>query len=131
MFVFHWLCIKFTMCRNSFRENKRDFFFRDLWHAAVILFGLALIYVFLVSMFGFIQKKGMSGFDFALIFFSFSLLVLVPLIFYSAVVCSLSFLFQKEMQFLLMIYLVLVIQSLILISIIRLQIQITLLNFNL
>jgi len=96
MFVFNWLLVQAKIFKNSFRENKKEFFFRDLWHAGIVLFGLVLVYVFLNSMFNFIDKKGMPAFDFSFVFLSFSLLVLLPLIFYSAVVCSLSFLFQKE-----------------------------------
>ena len=62
----------------------------------IMFFGLALLYIFLISMFRFIQAKNMPAFDFAIVFFSFTLLLLVPLVFYSAMVCSLSFLFQKE-----------------------------------
>ncbi len=96
MFVFHWFIIQLEILRNLFKENKKEFFFRDLWHMLIILFGLALLYIFLISMFHFIRVKNMPAFDFAIIFFSFTLLVLIPLVFYSAVVCSLSFFFQKE-----------------------------------
>ena len=62
----------------------------------IILCGLALMYIFLTSMFHFMNAKGLAVLDFAFVFLSFSLLVFLPLVFYSAVVCSLSFLFQKE-----------------------------------
>lgn len=47
-------------------------------------------------MFGFIHKNGLPAFVFAFMLLSFSLLIFLPLLFYSAIVCSLSFLFQKE-----------------------------------
>lgn len=96
MFVFNWFLIQTKILKNSLKENKKEFFFQDLWHTAIILFGLVLLYIFFNSMFSFIYKKDLPAFDFAFIFLSFSLLVFLPLIFYSAVVTSLSFLFQKE-----------------------------------
>jgi ABC-2 type transport system permease protein len=96
MFVFQWFLIQLKAFKNSFKENKRDFLLHDVWHTVIILAGLSLFYIFLISMFHFIQAKNMPAFDFALIFLSFSLLIFMPLVFYSAIVCSLSFLFQKE-----------------------------------
>lgn len=96
MFIFNWFLIQLKILRNSFQESRKDFLFRDVWHTMIILSGLALLYIFLTSMFRFINAKGLSVLDFAFIFLSFSLLVFLPLVFYSAVVCSLSFLFQKE-----------------------------------
>lgn len=96
MFVFSWLSIKKKILENSFSQNKKEFFLRDIWHTLIILVGLAIFYVFLNVMFKFIGGKGLPAFDFAFILLSFSLLVFLPLVFYSAIVCSLSFLFQKE-----------------------------------
>ncbi|MFH0791326.1 MAG: hypothetical protein V2A64_06825 [Candidatus Omnitrophota bacterium] len=84
------------MLRNSFRQDKKAFFLRDVWHTVIILCALSLLYIFLTVLFDFITKKGLPAFVFAFMFLSFSLLVFMPLLFYSAIVCSLSFLFQKE-----------------------------------
>jgi len=99
MFAFHWFLIQLKILKNAFKEDKKGFFLRDLWHTFIILCGLVLLYLFFTSMFRFIRLKGMSTFDFAFLFLSFSLVVFLPLLFYSAVVCSLSFLFQKEETF--------------------------------
>ncbi len=96
MFIINWLIIQAKILRNCFLENKKNFLFKDLWHSLIILSGLVLLYVFLRSMFDFIGAKDLPAFDFAFILFSFSLLIFLPLIFYSAIICSLSFLFQKE-----------------------------------
>lgn len=96
MFVFNWFLIQLKVLKNSFQKDRKDFLFKDLWHLLILLVGLALIYFFLYSMFNFLAKKGFSPFDFAFTLSSFSLLIFLPLIFYSAIVCSLSFLFQKE-----------------------------------
>ncbi len=96
MFVFHWLLIQSKIIQNRFKQNMREFILRDVWHTLIIVFGLALLYVFLTVMFSFMDKRGLSSFDFAFVLLSFSLLVFLPLLLYSAIVCSLSFLFQKE-----------------------------------
>lgn len=96
MFVFNWLSIQGKILKNSYKENKKEFFLRDLWHTFILLFGLGLLFLFLYAMFNFIGNKGLPAFDFAFILLSFSLLVFIPLVFYSAIVCGLSFLFQKE-----------------------------------
>lgn len=96
MFIIHWLIIQAKILKNSFEENKKNFLLKDIWHSLIILIGLILLYVFLRAMLDFIVSKNLPAYDFAVIFFSFSLLVFLPLIFYSAIICSLSFLFQKE-----------------------------------
>lgn len=96
MFVFNWLLIRAQILKNVFKQNKKAFFLRDVWHSVIILAGLSLIYFFLNAMFRFIGSKGLPPFEFAFVLMSFSLLVFLPLVFYSAIVCSLSFLFQKE-----------------------------------
>ncbi len=96
MFIINWLIIQAKILRNCFEENKKNFLLKDLLHSLIILIGLVLLYVFLRSIFDFIVSKNLPAFDFAFILFSFSLLVFLPLIFYSAIICSLSFLFQKE-----------------------------------
>lgn len=96
MFINNWLLIQLKQLKNSFRQNKKDIFTKDLFHAGLILFGLSLLYVFFYWMFGVIDKKQGGALDFAFLTLSFSLLVLLPLIFYSALICGLSFLFQKE-----------------------------------
>lgn len=96
MLVLNWLSIQNKSLNNRLRQNARTFFLSDTWHTLIILGGLALFYIFLNAMFGFIDRKGMPAFDFAFVLLSFSLLVFLPLLVYSAIVCSLSFLFQKE-----------------------------------
>jgi ABC-2 type transport system permease protein len=96
MFPLRWFLIQVKAFRNSFRENKKEFLWQNLWHFFIIAGGLALIYFFLYALFGFIARKGFPAFDFAFIFLSFMLLLLLPLVFYSGLICSLSFLFQKE-----------------------------------
>ena len=96
MFILNWFVIQLKILRNSFQESRKDFLFRDIWHTLIILCGVALLYIFLTSMFHFINARGLPVLDFAFVFLSFSLLVFLPLVFYSAVVCSLSFLFQKQ-----------------------------------
>jgi len=96
MFINNWLFVQFRQLKNVFRRNKKDIFTKDLFHAGLILFGLSLLYGFFYWMFSFIDKRQSSALDFAFLTLSFSLLVLLPLIFYSALVCGLSFLFQKD-----------------------------------
>lgn len=96
MFISNWLKIQATILKNCFKKNKRNFLFKDLLHGLIIFSGVVLLYIFLRSMLNFISSRNLPAFDFVFILFSFSLLVLLPLIFYSAIICSLSFLFQKE-----------------------------------
>lgn len=96
MFINNWLLIQFRQLKNSFRQDKKAVFTRDLFHTGLIVLGLSILYVFLYWMFSFIDKRQSSALDFAFLTLTFSLLVLLPLIFYSALVCGLSFLFQKE-----------------------------------
>jgi len=96
MFVFSWLLLQGKIIHNRFKQNTKDFVFRDVIHPFIILFGLAVLYIFLQEMFRFTDRRGLSSFDFAFTMLSFSLLVFLPLLVYSAIVCALSFLFQKE-----------------------------------
>ncbi|GEM_PF-3053289 len=96
MFVLSWLNIQFKILNNSFKKNRREFLCGDIMHPLIVLFGLVLIYIFLTTMFRFVAQKSLPALDFAFFFLSFTLLMFLPLIFYSAVVMTLSFLFQKE-----------------------------------
>lgn len=96
MFIFNWLLIQGKIIRNSVKQNMREFVLRDVWHTLIILLGLALLYFLLIVMFRFVDRRGMASFDFAFILLSFSLLIFLPLLVYSAIVCCLSFLFEKE-----------------------------------
>ncbi len=96
MFTVNWLIIQAKILKNCYAGSKKNFIFKDLAHGLIIFSGLVLLYVFLRSMLVFIGDKNLPAFDFAFILFSFSLLVFLPLIFYSAIICGLSFLFQKE-----------------------------------
>jgi len=96
MFIKNWLLVQVRLLRNSFRQDKGGVFSKDLFHAGLIMLGLGFLYAFIYWMFIFIDRKGFSVLDFAFLTLSFTLTVLLPLIFYSALVCGLSFLFQKE-----------------------------------
>ena len=96
MFVFSWALLQYKIVNNRFKQNMKDFVFRDVLHPFIILFGLMVLYIFLHEMFRFTDRRGLSSFDFAFTLLSFSLLVFLPLLIYSAIVCALSFLFQKD-----------------------------------
>jgi len=82
MFISHWLKIRL---RGLVPARGINF-----------LFGFVLLCLLFLAMFNFIAGKGLSAFDFSLVLLSFTLLLLLPLVYYSALVTSLSFLFQKE-----------------------------------
>jgi len=96
MFVIQWFILQTKILKNCFRERKKRFLFRNFLRGMVFVLGLALLYFFLISMFDFATKRQMPAFDFACILLSFCLLVFLPLLTYSAIICALSFLFQKE-----------------------------------
>lgn len=96
MFIIQWLILQLRILKNRFKERKEHLFFENFVHRIVFIFGFVFLYFFLIHMFDFAAKRGMFPFDFACILLSFCLLVFLPLLAYSAVVCSLSFLFQKE-----------------------------------
>lgn len=60
------------------------------------MLGFWLLYLFLTYMFDFASQRNIRPFDFAASLLSFTLLVFMPLLIYSAIICSLHFLFQKE-----------------------------------
>ncbi len=96
MFVVKWLILQARILENSFKERKKQILFRIITHGLIFVFGLALLYLFLIYMFDFAAKRDVQPFDFAASLVSFSLLVFMPLLIYSAIICSLHFLFQKE-----------------------------------
>ena len=96
MFVFHWFSIQWNVLKNDFKKNPLELLGKDLWHSAILLFGLAVFYFFLHGMFDFVMKKNWPPFEFAFILLSLTLLIFLPLIFYSAILCALSYLFVKE-----------------------------------
>ena len=65
MFILNWFVIQLKILRNSFQESRKDFLFRDIWHTLIILCGVALLYIFLTSMFHFINARGLPVLDFA------------------------------------------------------------------
>lgn len=96
MFAIQCLSLKVKSVRNRFRKSKKQFLFSNFFHGAIFLLGLALLYFFLITMFDFAARGEMPAFDFACIMLSFCLLVFLPLLVYSGIVCALSVLFQKE-----------------------------------
>ncbi len=101
MFVVKWLILQARILKNGFKERKRQFLFRIITQGFItqgfiFIFGLALLYLFLIYMFDFASKRNIQPFDFAASLVSFSLLVFMPLLIYSTIICALHFLFQKE-----------------------------------
>ncbi len=96
MFVAKWLILQAKILKNSFKERKKQFLFRTITQGLIFMLGFWLLYLFLIYMFGFAAKRNIQPIDFAASLLSFSLLVFMPLLIYSAIICSLHFLFQKE-----------------------------------
>lgn len=96
MFVVKWLILQARILKNSYKERRKQFAFRVITRGLIFIFGLTLLYLFLIYMFDFAAKRNILPFDFAASLLSFSLLVFTPLLIYSAIICSLHFLFQKE-----------------------------------
>ncbi len=96
MFVVRWLILQAKILKNSFKERKKQFLFRIITRGLIFMLGFWLLYLFLTYMFDFASKRNIRPFDFAASLLSFTLLVFMPLLIYSAIICSLHFLFQKE-----------------------------------
>ena len=98
MFIYQWLLIKGLILRHYSRE--KGFWLKLAGYCVTFLLGLFLSFALIGWMLDFIRSKGLPPFEFALVFLSFTLLALLPLVFYSALINSLSILFDKnEVQF--------------------------------
>jgi ABC-2 type transport system permease protein len=98
MFLFKWLALKVLTLKHY--SEEQGFFWIMAGRAVIFLVGLALAVALVDWMLNFISAKGLPPFEFALIFLSFTLLLLLPLVMYSALINSLSLLFAKdEVQF--------------------------------
>ncbi len=96
MFLIKWLFLQIKFLKNSFKEKGEQFLFRFILHGSIFLFGLILLFFFLIYMFDFATKRQIPAFDFATLFLSLFLLTSLPLLIYSSIVCALSLLFQKQ-----------------------------------
>ena len=98
MFIFKWLLLKGRILKHY--ASEKGFLLRLAGYCATFLLGLLLSFSLIDWMLNFIRSKGLPPFEFAMVFLSFTLLVLLPLVFYSALINSLSLLFDKnEVQF--------------------------------
>lgn len=82
MFIRHWLKLRF---HGPFPVQS-----------VFLLLGYALLFLLFIGMFNFITAKGLPAYDFSFVLLSFTLLLLLPLVGYSAIITCLSFFFQKE-----------------------------------
>jgi hypothetical protein len=98
MFIFKWLLIKGQILKHYSRE--KGFLLRLTGYCTSFLLAVLLSFALIDWMLNFIRSKGLPPFEFTMVFLSFTLLILIPLIFYSALINSLSLLFEKnEVQF--------------------------------
>ncbi|HVN67548.1 MAG TPA: hypothetical protein VMT55_04180 [Candidatus Sulfotelmatobacter sp.] len=98
MFVFKWLALKGRTSKHY--SEEKGFWLRLAGRAVTFLIGLALSVALIDWTLDFIRSKGLPPFEFTLIFLSFTLLLLLPLVLYSTLINSLSLLFAKdEVQF--------------------------------
>lgn len=94
MFLRIWLAVKARAIRNLFLDG--DYSLKAAGSVITLLVGMFLSYSLLNWMLAFVHSKGLPAFEFTFIFLSFTLLILLPLVFYSALISALSYLFQKE-----------------------------------
>ena len=96
MFVTKWLILQVKTLKNSFKIRRKQLLLRVITRGLIFIFGLGFLYLFLIYMFDFSSTRNIQPFDFAASLLSFSLLLFIPLLIYSAVICSLNFFFQRD-----------------------------------